>query len=164
MISLPPRLAKWAPQFAAAELCYGVPAGLMAAIVDRESLGGEALKPPGSGGTGDKGRGHGLAQIDIGYHKSFLVARFDSGNYLWADPTFNVLYGARLLSKNYQRTGSWPMAVAAYNAGLTRVREAVVGVDMSDRAALVRAVDSVTTGKDYVTDVFRRMADFGGAV
>jgi soluble lytic murein transglycosylase-like protein len=103
-------------------------------------------------------------QIDDRYHRSFLLARFDDSTYLWADPTFNIMRGARLLAKNQKRAGWWPASVAAYNAGLTRVMDALRGIDAANPVARMAAVDSVTTGKDYASDVFRRMAQFGGTV
>jgi soluble lytic murein transglycosylase-like protein len=72
--------------------------------------------------------------------------------------------GARLLARNYDRLAWWPGAIAAYNAGLTRVRDALHGVDETNTVARMAAVDSVTTGKDYSSDVLRRMAQFGGTV
>lgn len=160
---LPAHLEKWRPQLTAAQLCYGIPLELMAAILDRESRGGEALTPKGPGGKGDHGRGHGLAQIDSGYHHKFLAAMFDDNRTpLWADPTFNVLYGARLLSENFRLSRSWPVSIAAYNAGLTRATRAAKNATDSSEAAVIAAVDRVTTGGDYVSDVYRRRAGFGG--
>lgn len=159
---LPARLLPWAPQALSAQLCYSVPAELMLAVVDRESLGGEYLKPRGPTGTGDRGRGHGLAQIDIGSHRSFLLARFDDQTYLWADPAFNILYGARLMAKNRRLSGSWPVAIAAYNAGLSRALEAAKPARLLDEKALVAAVDAVTTEGNYCSDVLRRWKSFGG--
>lgn len=161
-LSLPSRLKKWEPQFHAAELCYGVPAALMAAIVDRESLGGDALLPRGNpAGIGDKGNGLGLAQIDQRYHHRFAVAAFSDGTLLWTDPTFNILYGARLLKQNYDVTGSWPIAIASYNASMVRVvRAAKLAEPRDSHDAIVEAVDKCTTGGDYVSDVYRRCASF----
>jgi soluble lytic murein transglycosylase-like protein len=163
---LPPRLAKWAPQFLAAQLCYGVDAALMAAVVDRESLGGDALTPKGNpGGVGDHGNGRGLAQIDARYHHRFIVASFDTGEALWTDPTFNILYGARLLRRCYDATGSWPVAIAAYNAGLTSASRAAKTCQVENsQEALVEAVDRCTTGGNYVSDVYRRCASFSEPV
>jgi soluble lytic murein transglycosylase-like protein len=134
----------------------------MAAIVDRESLGGDALSPRGNpAGVGDKGNGLGLAQIDARYHHRFCVAAFDTGELLWTDPTFNILYGARLLRRNFDATGSWPIAIASYNAGLARVtRAAKLATPPGSLDAVIEAIDKVTTGGDYVSDVLRRCAQF----
>ncbi len=159
---LPDRLARWAPQFVAAELCYGVDAATMAAIVDRESLGGEALTPASPGGVGDHGRGHGLGQIDDRAHMSFVDARFDDGVSLWSDPTFNILYGARLLRRNLDILGGqYDAAVAAYNCGAGAVRKALKLLEAEPNPIARRsALDGLCTGKDYVTDVLTRREKF----
>lgn len=138
----------------------------MAAIVDRESLGGEALKPQSPAGFGDGGHGRGLAQVDDRYHESFITARFDDAvTPIWTDPTFNILYGARLLANAHRLTGSWLVSVAAYNAGLTRATRASRTVSGNDELALLAALDRATTGGNYVSDVLRRRDSFiAGAV
>jgi soluble lytic murein transglycosylase-like protein len=141
----------------AAEICYGVDPLLLAAVIDRESLGGDALKPKGPAGTGDGGHGRGLGQIDDRSHASFLAAKFDSGAPLWQDPTFNVLYAAKLLRKNLDRFGEEGPAVAAYNCGPGNVRAALArlpaGASADDRLA---AVDQRTAHRNYASDVLRR--------
>ncbi len=156
--ALPPRLARWAPQLLAAELCYGVDPWWLAAILDRESLGGEALDPKGPAGFGDKGHGRGLGQIDDRAHPSFVGARFDDQLALWTDPTFNILYAARLLAKNLGALKwDYPAACAAYNAGLSKVKLTLAG--LVDDTKRLEALDSITTGK-YVADVIRRRATY----
>lgn len=159
ILVLPPRLQTWLPQFLAAESCFQVPAGLLAAICDRESRGGDLLKPTGPGGVGDGGHGRGLMQIDDRHH-GFVHALFDDGLSLWKDPTFNIMYGARLLARNYGLTKTWILTVASYNARLSSVtRAAATVLDDSDEA-LIAAVDKCTTGGDYVAWVFARRALF----
>lgn len=159
---LPLRLARWAPQFAAAELCYGVDPLLLAAICDRESLGGEALSPKGPAGYGDQSHGRGLMQIDDRAHPNFTMSIFDDGVTLWGDPAFNVLYAARLLSRNIQLlNGDVPAAVAAYNAGYIRVKRTLTALEPdADVVAKLKAINALTTGGDYVDDVFRRRSGF----
>ncbi|WP_448584916.1 transglycosylase SLT domain-containing protein [Thermaurantiacus sp.] len=41
---------------------------------------------------------------------------------LWSDPAYNVLLGADYLFLRRAQLGSWPLAAAAYNAGLGHVR------------------------------------------
>lgn len=162
---LPERLRRWVPQLLAAELCFGIDSALLAAILDRESLGGDALSPKGPAGTGDRGFGLGLAQVDARFHHPFAVATFDDlKTPLWTDPTFNILYAARLLRKNFDAAkGDVAVAVAAYNAGLYRVRLAVAKLPPdAPLSARVAAVDKVTTGGDYVANVLERRAKFSG--
>jgi hypothetical protein len=158
--ALPPHISRWKSQLEAAELCFGVDPFILAAIIDRESLGGKALNPPTAGGTGDGGHGRGLGQIDDRYHRSFVDAMFDDGAFLWRDPTFNILYAARLLKRNLDASdGDYATAIAAYNCGLKRARYAAGASQGETRIA---ALNAVTTGRDYVTDVFARSTAFRG--
>jgi soluble lytic murein transglycosylase-like protein len=153
---LPARLARWARELAAASLVTGVAPFLLAAVMDRESVGGEMLRPRGPTGTGDGGHGRGLMQVDDRYHASFAGAVFGrSTRYLWQDAAFACLYGARLLEENLRAfAGDELAAVASYNASASRVRAAlaVLPQDATGDARLA-AVDSVTTGGNYVSDV-----------
>ncbi len=98
----------------------------------------------------------------VRFHHRFVAATFDDArSYLWADPTFNVLYGARLLSVGFKVSRSWPVAVAAYNAGLMKATRVQKALGDSTEAALIASLDRVTTGGNYVSDVLRRMSDFG---
>lgn len=160
---LPQRLAQWAPQMLAAELCYGVDPYTMAAILDRESRGGDLLLPRGPAGTGDRGHGHGLAQIDDRSHASFLEAKFPNGKSLWQDPAFNILYGAKLLWLNLKATeGDSLVSIAGYNCGLGAARRAVkekFPLDGTEEQKIA-ALDSVTASGNYLSDVLKRRAKF----
>lgn len=142
---LPPRIARWRRELAAASLATGVDPVLLAAIMDRETNGGDAkgYEPRGSpAGTGDGGHGRGLMQIDDRAHAAFC-----SGD-LWRRSDFNVLYGAHVLKEAlYAFSGRELPALCAYNAGAVRVRRAM---------GAGRTPDSVTTGGDYGTDVLSR--------
>lgn len=159
---LPPRLARWGLYFSAAELATGTPAALLAAVCDRESLGGDALRPPGPAGFGDGGHGCGLMQIDDRFHHSFLVARDDNQVLLWTDPAFSILYGAKLLAKNAKACAAdWNAAIAAYNCGLMRTKRVLATLDkLTTEEERIAALDKATTGGDYVTDVRRRCFNF----
>lgn len=151
----PKRLVRWVAQIEAASLAYQVDCYLLAAIMDRESLGGERLIPEGPGGLGDEGHGHGLFQIDDRSHSSFLRATFDDQSSLWADPAFSALYAARLIRKHLDHFQGYPCAIAAYNAGAGRVT-AVVGHPLFRPELEIAALDRATTGHNYVSDVLRR--------
>jgi soluble lytic murein transglycosylase-like protein len=158
---VPERIARWMPMIRPIADNYRVDPLLLAAVVDRESLGGEALTPKGPAGTGDKGHGRGLGQIDDRAHP-FTSCTDDTGKYLWKDPWLNLSYSARLLRRLLDTfSGDVAPALAAYNAGAKRVRNAMnalpADAPLADR---IRAVDSVTTGKDYAQDVLRRRDSF----
>jgi hypothetical protein len=119
--TIPYRTRRWAQQIAQAaqestieELGPERTALALAWILDRESHGGDALRPPGPGGTGDfaprawgsmpmppdgLGWGRGLMQIDYGAHA------FARGN-SWSDPNENVKYGAGVLLQSWKQVGT----------------------------------------------------------
>lgn len=157
----PPYIAKWAREIAAASLVTDVDPYLIAAIMARESMGGDALTPRGPGGVGDKGRAHGLMQLDIGAFGSVIKAILPaSGRPLWTLPSCNVLVGAlHLKHALYVFQGEEAPAVAAYNCGEGRVRSALMQLPPGTHVDVrLQCLDSLTTGKDYVTDVLRRRA------
>lgn len=128
---------------------------IVAGIGSRESAWGLALNPRGPGGTGDQGHGRGLMQIDDRYHKDFI----NSG--LWRNPQENIRYAIdQVLARNYDHllrnsnlrgTDLLRGAIAAYNSGLTSVKNAIAqGLD----------VDHYTTGQDYSWDVLNRAGWF----
>lgn len=128
---------------------------IVAGIGSRESAWGLALSPRGPGGTGDQGHGRGLMQIDDRYHKEFI----SSG--LWRNPQENIRYAIdQVLARNYDHLSRNTNlrgidllrgAIAAYNSGLTSVKNAIAqGLD----------VDHYTTGQDYAWDVLNRAGWF----
>jgi len=118
---------------------YGVPLALLLAIASRESRMGLALS---ADGTGDRGNGIGIMQIDRRYHRGF------TGSHSPFDHQANINYGAEYLAKLFREFGgNTTQAVAAYNAGPQKVRTAIY-------AGL--PPDSVTTGGDYSHDVEQR--------
>jgi transglycosylase-like protein with SLT domain len=159
--TLPARLDRWRSALAAAALARDVCPFLLAAVVDRETLGGEACTPRGCHGTGDHGNGLGLGQLDRRFHRSFAEAEF-LGHALWQDPAWNLLAAATLLRANLDRfSGDTIQAVAAYNASPARVKSAVAALpEGHSPVQRLAAVDAVTTGKDYVSDVFARRRRF----
>lgn len=159
---LPERLARYAPQFLAGELCRGVDAYVLAAICDQESRGGDALQPRGPAGTGDHGHGRGLMQIDDRWHKGFIVARYPNGRCLWTDASANIDYAARLLRSNLEEfEDEQNAAIAAYNCGCATVREGLDDLP-SDHSAADRlaAIQKRTAGGNYVSRVLGIRAAF----
>ena len=148
-------LEKLQPLITAISDSYGLPAALVGAIVSRESGGGRLLGKNGCPpGTGDRGHGRGLMQIDDRWHTGFLGI----GD-LWTYPAANISYGCWILRTNLdwverrqEFTGmseeeQLRTAVAAYNTGPGRVSRAV-------REG--KGVDYYTFGGDYSEDVFHR--------
>jgi soluble lytic murein transglycosylase-like protein len=118
---------------------HNVPMSLLLAIASRESNMGLNLD---SNWTGDNGNGIGVMQIDRRYHPEF------TGRYANNDHRANIYYGAEFLAQLMRLFhGNLTAAVAAYNAGASRVRTAI---------SSGLSPDLVTTGKDYASDVLRR--------
>jgi soluble lytic murein transglycosylase-like protein len=128
------------PHFIEASRRYQIPLALLLAIASRESGMGLALD---TDWTGDSGNGIGIMQIDRRYHPEF------TGQTANNDHQSNITYGAEFLSGLIRQFPSdRNAAIAAYNAGAARVRRAL---------AAGRHPDAVTTGRDYSSDVLRRM-------
>ena len=128
------------PHFQLASGRYNIPVALLLAIASRESNMGLSLD---ENWAGDNGNGIGIMQIDRRYHPEF------TSNHAGSDHPANIDYGARFLSELIRQfDGQLQPAVAAYNAGASRVRSAI----SSDLHP-----DAVTTGRDYSSDVLNRM-------
>ena len=164
-MSLPRRLQPYWPLVQASAERHGLNPYVLAGIMDRESLCGFALEPTGPAGTGDGGHGRGLMQVDARYHSAFCAQVVD-GKTLWQDPACNIDYGAGILAGELLAFGDMGecavvCAIAAYNAGRARVREAASHVTAPRTPeAVTLAVDPLTTHKDYVRDVMRRALQF----
>jgi hypothetical protein len=92
----------------------GVDPFVLALIGQRESNWGLTLNPPGPGGTGDNGAGHGLMQIDSGSWSDWLAANN------WRDALTNVRKGAAIYKSYRDYFASTPktptVTVSATNA------------------------------------------------
>lgn len=166
--NLPLHLRQWKRELAGAGIMFRLCPYLLAAVVDRESRGGFALKPTGPAGTGDGGHGRGLGQIDDRFHVSFVTCTDGGGKALWKQPAFNILYAAHLLRTNIDALLDVSLALSAYNAGVARVRAAsdLVPVGPDDATTLElrrKAADLKTTGGNYAADVLRRRAQWAPA-
>ena len=163
---IPQRLQRWLPMARLAEQVYGVDPLLVLAVMDRESLGGEALQPRGPTGTGDHGHGRGLMQIDDRAHPTLAAAMLPWGQPLLESAAFNILTGAGYLSHlvmDFDGTGCdpEPCAVAAYNCGPGKVRKALRELKKPLHGeALVKLLDPLTASGNYVSDVLKRRSKF----
>jgi len=145
---LPQRISKWALEIHCAAALYHLDPLVIAAILERESKGGDALMPPGPRGKGDGGHGHGLMQLDDRWHKPFIATG------LWAEAAPAMVYAARLLRQGLDAFGGdYPETIGSYNAGIGGVRRALA--DLPADASLekrVAAIDKATTDA-YVAGV-----------
>ena len=98
--------AVYASDFAAAASSTGVPQPLLEAVASTESS-------YQTGAVSNAGA-EGLMQLEPSTAASLGVNPFD--------PVQAINGAARLLSSYYQRFGSWPLALAAYNAGPSAVQ------------------------------------------
>jgi hypothetical protein len=147
-------------------LGFGLNPAIVAAVISRESGGGRLLRGPNGErmkpgqmffrGTGDRGHGRGLMQIDDRFWKGALDLGGDSTEEdAWAWAPFNIAMGCFVLrdaydfaEKKIKERGDLVerAALAMYNAGPRAVRLAARGGDP----------DSVTHGGDYGRDVMKR--------
>ena len=83
---------------------HGLPPAVIAAVISRESGAGRLLGKWGSPpGTGDRGHGHGLMQVDDRYWPGFLNLDGKGGEEdFWRWCPGNVSFGTWLLWKNYK--------------------------------------------------------------
>jgi soluble lytic murein transglycosylase-like protein len=139
----------------------GVDVSLILAIMDRESNCGETLTPKGAAGVGDGGHGRGLMQIDDRAHPDLIALKLPDGSLAWENGPWNIKTGTLLLLAEIKAfTGDEDCAVAAYNAGRHAVRRRLAELAIPRDPTKIRsALDEITTGKDYVTDVMRRRRD-----
>ncbi len=102
--------ATWLPYLAQAELQYNLPTDLLSRIAYQEShfrediIRGNKLSSAGA---------EGLMQLEPAYYASVNVAR----PYTDADVITQINDAAKEMVHLYQRFSSWPLAIAAYNAG-----------------------------------------------
>lgn len=165
-IYLPPRIAQWEdPALIELERRYRVHRLLSGALLDRESRGGEDpnMRPKGPSGRGDNGHAYGLWQLDDRTHGAFLQERLPDGRFKWEDPLEAGDYAMRAVLVPAIRifAGDLFLALCAYNAGPTAVKEAMGKAPMhSPLAVQHRAADTRTAHGDYAQDVVFRMACF----
>ncbi len=86
---------------------YGVPENVIRAVIDKESS-----WDPNAIGRADP-RDKGIMQINERWHPDYFA------NNDWQNPAGNIDYGASLLAKGYQATGSWEGAAGYFHRGPT---------------------------------------------
>jgi membrane-bound lytic murein transglycosylase D len=82
----------------------------------------------------------GLWQFMRGTGKLFLKINYDIDERL--DPIKSTEAASRLLKLNYRQLQSWPLAITAYNYGLTGMRKAVASTQTSDFSVIIQKHES----------------------
>lgn len=107
----------WVPILNQAEQQYGLPTDMLAAQAFQES----SFNPAIIDGTQPSSAGAlGLMQLMPLYFSSVTVPI----PFTPADTSAQIAQAAQQMASLYQSTGSWPLALAAYNAGLEAVQSA----------------------------------------
>jgi len=106
---------QYEPHFIAATAKYGLPAGLLSRLAQRESIyDPNAVSPVGA---------IGLMQIMPKHHPDLDPGELALDRAAALDPKRAIPYAAKYLRQLYDRFGTWTLAVAAYNAGPTAVKK-----------------------------------------
>jgi membrane-bound lytic murein transglycosylase D len=104
----------------------GVPAGLAALPHVESSFDPTAYSHVGAAGLWQFTRGTGKRYMQIDH---VVDGR--------RDPFFSSEAAAKLLQNNYEELGSWPLAITAYNHGVTGMKRAVKALGTDDIAKIV---------------------------
>lgn len=188
LVNVPRHIARWADPVVSTSNKYGIDVYLLFAIMDRESGGGIFLRPNDETGSGDFtprggklppdgfGYGRGLMQIDYESNIAWCaLVDPDTGKFFWQLASQNVDKGGAIFSaKLAALNGDILASICAYNAG----EGSLPGEDPEhphghgaklvlanlpwnpSQDAKIAALDTITTGKNYVSDVLRRRASF----
>ena len=114
----------WRTEAAVIATSHAIPPKLFLALITAESgFDANAVSPKGA---------IGLTQLMPATAKSLGIDPYD--------PEQNLIGGARYLRQQFERFGSWPLALAAYNAGPTRVARLGRIPNISETRAFVARV------------------------
>jgi len=134
---------------------YGVPKDVVLAVILHESGGDEKIgrrEPSGKKcrgaecvlQPGDKAISYGLMQILDKTAKTMGYKGSPIGLFI---PSVNIDLGVRLLGDNYAKFKSWPLAVAAYNAGGGRVQQVIDTLKTNDWQSIILMKNQLTDKK-----------------
>lgn len=107
---------QWIDALNAAEVEHGIPADLLARIAYQESHFRDDII---TGATASPAGALGMMQLMPNYFASVRVARPFTDD----DVLAQIEEAAGLLASNYQTLKTWPLAVAAYNAGVGTIQK-----------------------------------------
>ena len=138
---------EWLRATVEAERRYGLPAGLLAAVIEQESNWRNVKSKPNRNGSFDAG----LTQINS---VNFERLGIKDAQQLLDDPILAIQKGAQVLSEEMRRFGGdVPKALMAYNGGAGRVRKR----DDGGYTAPQKIVD-------YATSTMLRWGNYGGKI
>ncbi|UCE84984.1 MAG: LysM peptidoglycan-binding domain-containing protein [Deltaproteobacteria bacterium] len=129
------RSGAWLPHIHEVLARTGVPSELAALPHVESSFTPNAYSRVGAAGLWQftRSTGRRFMQVDYAVDERF-------------DPDLSTEAAARLLLENYEITGTWPLAITAYNHGAAGMRRAVRQVGTTDIARIVRSYKSRTFG------------------
>lgn len=107
----------WVPILNAAEQQYGLPQDMLAALAFQES---SFIQKVIDGTRASSAGALGMMQLEPEYYPSVQVPR----PFTTDDTQQQITDAANTLVTDYNALGSWPLAIAAYNAGLGAVQSA----------------------------------------
>ena len=186
-LRVPKRLAQWEREVTAASQAHAVPESLLYAVMERESRGGEALRPTSAAGTGDwvARRGRWLSVPGVLVAKTlpagWLTPKDKNGNPLpppYAIPGDGQGWGRGLMQLDFlaAQKVDWESAAVNIDAGAALLRvnldrfhgqfpPAVAAYNCGPENVLRAlseglSVDAFTTGGNYSTDVLAKRASY----
>lgn len=133
--------ARWLPVIAEAEVMNDLPTDLLARVAYQESHFRESII---RGTLGSTAGALGIMQLEPQFYPSVRVARPFTDN----DVTTQIYDASNTLASDHAKFGSWPLALAAYNAGDGAVKK-------------YNGIPPYTETQNYVAQI---MADVPGLV
>ena len=147
--TVPARAAELLPRLRAAFTAEGVPPELVWLAEAESTFNPTARSPVGA---------RGLFQLMPETAKELGLSTFLPDDR--TDPEKSARAAARLLRANYEKFGSWPLAIAAYNAGAGRVTRLLEKTSTKTYAGIASALPAET--RLYVPKVCALVAVRGG--
>lgn len=123
---------------------------LISAIASRESLFGATLAKDG---TGDKGNGLGIMQLDKRYHAKFAAQLLSDGTPAWRDAYSNITYAVKYVLKpalGFFSVGGENVQVSALRVGTIRTRMKEAKKEIPELVAGVYKDPRPLTGKNLI--------------
>jgi membrane-bound lytic murein transglycosylase D len=123
----------------------GVPPALTRLVFVESMFQTDAVSPSGAVG---------LWQLMPETGQRYLTVSADKDERL--DPVISTRAAARLLRANYRRLGNWPLAVTAYNTGVSRMESAEATLQTGNLARIIARYDDPwfgTAGRNFYAEL-----------